>query len=421
MSATNPQARIDADEARAAARRWRRALDRLRDAVRSEALWRPGDHVVLACSAGIDSMVAWDLLAMLRPSLGHTLSAVQVDHGLRDDAVTVGQAMDAMAARTGCHWRRVLAPVASTTAQLEANARLARYQALERAAAQLGGSVIATGHHADDQAETVLMRLARGAGLQAQGAMRSSRGSHVDGADLAASASLGTESETSPAGLPIVRPLLGLGRSDLLALARDRNLCWIDDPHNADPRHERNRLRHEVLPRLEAIRPGASAGIARSARHAAEAAEAIDHWLAIVLDDHGCRLDDASTDAEARAPGLALPTHLWPLRPGPLGVLLAAVAGRLGVEPPSDRATHQVLAWLLRATKGSRTEIRHLDVEHRGEFVAIVRRDVARLQRGTYLDGVGSGHEHPRPPCEADSRDDARGSGGSRGRARSKR
>lgn len=406
-----PLAATEALDARSAARRrLRRALDVVRSAVRTDALWRPGDVVVLGCSAGVDSIVAWELLARLRRSLGHALHVVQVDHGLRDDADAVAAALDAMAARHGDPWARIAAPVDGDAAQLEANARLARYAAMERVAAQLGAPVIAIAHHADDQAETVLMRLARGAGLSALGAMRSDR----DGL-------LGHE-DTAPteAAVRVVRPLLDLRRTDIVALAVDLGLRWVDDPHNHDTRHERNRLRHELLPRLEAIRPGASTGIVRSARHAADAADALGFWLDVALTDHGRWLqDDAQGAPGAQVIGLELPARLVPPAVAPLGVLLAAVARALGAEAPSDRATRQVLSWRRVATPGSSTEIHGLRLEHRGEFVAIVRRDVARLPRGTYLGDGGSRRAHAPPPRSARSRDDAPGSSGSRSRARS--
>lgn len=400
----------ESDAKREARRRLRRALDVVRAAVRADELWRPGDCVVLGCSAGIDSIVAWELLARLQNSLGHVLHVVQIDHGLRDDTQQVSAAMQAMASRLDMAWQRVDAPITVDAPQLEANARVARYVALERIAAQKGAAVIAIAHHADDQAETVLMRLARGAGVDALGAMRSERLAHHG------ETASGTGNEVR-----VVRPFLGLRRSEIAAIARDHDLVWVDDPHNDDRRHERNRIRHEILPQLDAIRPGASAGITRSARHAAAAADAVDHWLQVALKDHGRWVHAGHEPANGIACGFALPTRLWPLQTAALGVLLASVSRTLGAAPPSDRATRQVCAWLKVATIGSVMEIRDFNVIHRDDDVVIVRTDVAHLPRGTYLGNVGSRRHHAPQSGEATTGDDETELSGSRVRARSKR
>jgi tRNA(Ile)-lysidine synthase len=136
---------------------------------------------------------------------------------------------------------------------LEAVARDARYAAFR---ALLGpGEVLATAQHRDDQAETLLLALLRGAGVHGLAAMPSQ-------------ATLG-------AGL-LLRPLLDLPRAAIADYAREHRLRWVEDPSNADPAHDRNRLRALVIPKLRRRWPALDRTLARSASHCAEAAELLD-------------------------------------------------------------------------------------------------------------------------------------------------
>lgn len=142
---------------------------------------------------------------------------------------------------------------------LEAAAREARRAAL----AALGDDALALAHHRDDQAETVLFRAIRGAGVRGASGMRP-----VD---------------PSGPGPMIWRPLLDVPRADLLAHARSAGLAWVDDPSNADCGFSRNFLRHEVLPLVESRFPGAAAGLARMGRLCGEAAGMLDELAALDL------------------------------------------------------------------------------------------------------------------------------------------
>lgn len=210
--------------------------------------WRQAPAWKVAFSGGLDSTVLLHLLARLRDS--HALppfSAIHVHHGLQAvaDAWVEHCRAQCAALNIPLEVRHVrVAPGAS----VERAAREARYAAF---AGELGqGEVLLVAQHRDDQAETLLLRLLRGAGVRGLAAMRGSR-------PLAA----GT----------LLRPLLNIGRAELEGWAGERQLRWVEDPSNADTRLARNFLRREILPRLARHWPAASAVLARAAEQQAEA------------------------------------------------------------------------------------------------------------------------------------------------------
>jgi tRNA(Ile)-lysidine synthase len=208
---------------------------------------------LVAFSGGLDSTVLLHAAAGLRRDLP-PLRAVHIDHGLQA----------ASASWTG-HCRRFCETLAiefiarsvrvdlQCGEGLEAAARRARYAAL--ADLLRPGECLLTAHHLDDQAETVILQLLRGCGPHGLAAMAS-----VD---------------SFAAGMH-ARPLLDLEREALAEYARAAELSWIDDPSNSDTRLRRNYLRHEILPQLRRYWPAVSRTLARSARHAAAAAELLD-------------------------------------------------------------------------------------------------------------------------------------------------
>ncbi|PYC28556.1 tRNA lysidine(34) synthetase TilS [Aquipseudomonas alcaligenes] len=202
----------------------------------------PAWHVAL--SGGLDSSVLLYLLARLRErETLPPLSAIHVHHGLQDVADGWPAHCQALCEQLGVplHIERVQVDGA---ASLERAAREARYAAFAR---RLGeGELLLTGQHRDDQAETLLLRLLRGAGVRGLGGMPPSR-------------RLG-------AGW-LVRPLLKVARAELECYARHQGLSWVEDPSNADTRLARNFLRREVLPALARHWPQAAANLARSAEH----------------------------------------------------------------------------------------------------------------------------------------------------------
>jgi len=195
-----------------------------------------GHTVVAAVSGGLDSSVLADALATLAGKRGFSLAIAHVHHGLRGAEADADQAaVAALAHSLGAPFAAErIAPETlreGTSSRdrptLQEAARTLRYAALERLARHWGADRIATAHHADDQAETVLLRLFRGSG--------------PDG--------LGGIPERSADGR-IVRPLLRLARAELEAYARARTLAWREDRSNASLAYARNRLRHRWLPSL---------------------------------------------------------------------------------------------------------------------------------------------------------------------------
>lgn len=209
----------------------------------------PGERLVVAASAGVDSTV---LFYTLR-AFGVDAVAVYVHHGLRAAADAEAEHVRAMAVDSGAEALVIAAPVPRGNRQ--AAARAARYAALSDAARRCGAAAVATGHTATDQAETVLMALVRGAGLRGLGGM--------------------PERRALAPGIALVRPLLWATRAEVEAHARAQGWTWLDDDSNATDAYRRNRVRHGVLPLLDAEGgPQTAARIAEAARGVRDALDA---------------------------------------------------------------------------------------------------------------------------------------------------
>lgn len=204
--------------------------------IRDERLIERGDTVLCACSGGPDSTALLSALARLRSRLGFGLVAHGVDHGLRPDAAAELDLAARHAASTGVPFGVTRVEVAPG-GNLQARAREARRGALAVAARAAGACRIATGHTADDRAETFLLRLLRGAGP---------RGLAV----LPPSAPLSAEPR-----LTLIRPLLLARRIDVTAHLTRHGLASAQDPSNTDARFLRARVRNELLPLLESMSP----------------------------------------------------------------------------------------------------------------------------------------------------------------------
>jgi len=186
---------------------------------------RPGVHVLVAVSGGPDSTALLAALVARGAARGLLVSAAHVDHGLRGaESAADRAAVEALAARLGVSCRTVVAPV-PPGGNLEARARQVRHRALGALADEVGAARIALAHTEDDQVETVLLRLLRGAGRRGLGGMASLRGR-------------------------LWRPLLAATRADVRRYLADEDLPFRLDRTNADLGHARNRLRRLVLPLL---------------------------------------------------------------------------------------------------------------------------------------------------------------------------
>lgn len=199
----------------------------------------------VALSGGLDSTVLLHALVRTRPSA--SVKALHVNHGLSDHAGDWQASCDALCADLGVPLETVRVDVRRAGKGLEDAAREARYRVFEQTLP--AGDCLLTAHHADDQAETLLLRLMRGSGPRGLAGM----------------------AETRVLGQGVLhRPFLGVTRAQLEDHAREWNLRWVDDDSNADQRFDRNFLRAEVMPRLRQRWPGLARAWGESARLCAE-------------------------------------------------------------------------------------------------------------------------------------------------------
>ena len=239
----------------------RSSLSTLPDLVPGPASAAGPGLVLVACSGGADSLALASALAFVAPRLGIRAGLVTVDHGLQE-----GSAGRALAV---AEWGRTvgLDPVEVATVEVggrpggpEAAARDARYEALSSAAERNGASAVLLGHTRDDQAETVLLALARGGGPRGL------------------------------AGMPyrkkvFVRPLLDVSRAETRKACAALGVAAWEDPHNSDPAYSRARVRADALPALiAALGPGVVANLARTAALVAADVELLDSLAAAALD-----------------------------------------------------------------------------------------------------------------------------------------
>ena len=207
-------------------------LRRTARTLREETPVARGDRVVVAVSGGGDSVALLHVLARLAPELGVELFAHGVDHGLRAEAGAELDLAERLALSLGVPFSRTVLSVPEG-GNLQARARAARYAALDAARERVGARWVATAHHANDRAETVLMRILRG---------------------------------TSPRGLAVLpaaaeqrlRPLIRSPKSAILLHLERHGLEHAHDPSNRERRFLRTRIRHELLPLLEELTPGAT-------------------------------------------------------------------------------------------------------------------------------------------------------------------
>ena len=223
----------------------------------------------MAVSGGPDSLALLDVLAALAPERGWRLHVAHLDHGLRPGSVDEAAAVAAIAESRGLSAtvdaRDVAGRAARSGRGIEDTARTVRYSFLAAVAAREGAGVVATGHHADDQAETVLMNVLRGTGLDGLRGMAPAADWPVDAAAVAALEPAAADALRAR-GLPrLVRPLLGVWRLAIAAHVARRGLAPVHDESNDDPAFLRSRLRHQVIPRLEAINPRLREALVRSA------------------------------------------------------------------------------------------------------------------------------------------------------------
>ncbi|NRQ36115.1 tRNA lysidine(34) synthetase TilS [Nonomuraea sp. NN258] len=226
----------------------------------------PGDLVLAACSGGADSLALAAALGFVAPRAGLRSGLVTVDHQLQEGSEERAERVAGMAAGLGLGLAEVCTVTVGTAGGPEAAAREARYAALAETADRIGARAVLLGHTRDDQAETVLLGLARGSGPRSLSGMAAVSGRYR-------------------------RPFLELPRRTTEDACRALALSPWDDPHNEDPRYTRVRVRRRILPVLvDELGPGIPEALARTARLAREDADALDQWADSAYQD--CALSD---------------------------------------------------------------------------------------------------------------------------------
>ena len=294
-------------------------LARVEDFCTREGLLQPGAplHLAAAVSGGADSMALLLLLRQLQPRFGYTLSACHVNHGLRGQSADRDEAfVRAECARLGVPLRvfhaAELAPPPAHAG--EDWARRLRYTAFAQLQGQ-GIDAIATAHTANDQAETLLLRLARGTGLHGAGGIRPRRGCYL-------------------------RPLLCLSRAETEAVCRAAGQPWVTDETNDTDAYARNRLRHSALPALESTNAAAVQNLARFCEKAARA----DAYLAAGA---------AKLLAAARLPGAEPAWQLAPLQAADPLLLETALHSLVAPVRDAEEKYVQLLCAVVRQGSGA--------------------------------------------------------------------
>jgi tRNA(Ile)-lysidine synthase len=223
--------------------------------------------VLVALRGGPDSLALAAAVAFEAPRAGATAGAVIVDHQLQPGSDAVAEQARLAAVALGLDPVRVVRVTVASTGSPEASARTARYDALSAVAAEVSAVAVFLGHTLDDQAETVLLGLARGSGAASLQGMPARR--------------------AAPSGrMVFLRPLLGIRRTTTVLACADAGLEPWNDPQNGDPAFTRVRVRTRVLPLLEAeLGPGVAEALARTADQLREDAEALDSFADELAED----------------------------------------------------------------------------------------------------------------------------------------
>lgn len=277
----------------------------------------PRTAICVAVSGGLDSVVLLDLLQALSARWGWSLTAAHFDHRMRPRSTAEARWVRELCARRGVECR---VGRAAWVPGNEAEAREARYEFLLRARLELRAALLATAHQADDQAETVLFRLLRGAGLRGVSGIPASR---------------------TPG---IVRPLLPFWREELAGFAEARGLGYLADPSNRDLRIARNRIRHLVIPFLESTEtPGLRQELHRLGTLAGRIVEEVDDRVEAALEEMVIE-ETEDRVVVARTPLLAYDSDVR-------AHLLRALVARAGSRPGRG-GTRTALQFITSASSG---------------------------------------------------------------------
>lgn len=268
-------------------------FERALEAILARVVVSGDGALAVACSGGLDSALLLHLAADDCRRSGRRLFAFHVHHGLSPHADAWLAHCEASAAALGVNFDSARVALAWGAGEgLEQAARNARYRALAELCRRHGVGLLLTAHHQDDQAETVLLQLFRGAGLRGLSAMADLQLSH---------ALLGP-------GLLLGRPLLDCSRSELSAAVDALGIRHVTDESNADTRYRRNAVRHDILPAIDRHFPGSASTLARASRHWQAAQRLLDELAAIdearCADGNALRIDRLQTLSDDRVDNL---------------------------------------------------------------------------------------------------------------------
>ena len=220
-----------------------------------------GKRIAVALSGGLDSVVLLDTVCKTQTKNSPAeIFVFHIHHGLQKQADEWLVFCEKLAKKYKAHFDfRLLHLTGVEQGNIEARARAGRYEALTDLCIEYGIDDLLLAHHQNDQAETMLLQLLRGAGVAGAAGMPSKRELHI-----------------KEGKITLWRPLLNQSRKDLEAYAKEHRLKWIEDPSNLDPRYRRNAIRKTIIPALEKIQPEAIANLARSAGLLGEAQTLLD-------------------------------------------------------------------------------------------------------------------------------------------------
>jgi tRNA(Ile)-lysidine synthase len=383
-------------------------LDQVKKTIKQYRMFTPGDRVLVAVSGGVDSVVLLYALRELQKSEKLSLAVAHFDHAIRANSAADAEFVKKLARSLKLRYYSERADVpAYAKAQklsLEVAARTLRYQFFERIAKAHDFKKIALGHTLNDQAETLLMRLLRGAGLEGLSGIPPVR----------------------PSGeLTYVRPLIECTRDQIVAFAQAHKLSWREDPTNYDTTIVRNKIRHELIPILKEYNPKVLEALGRTARLLGQAAHVLDcqaeQALATLITSKNTQ--ELALDLKDL---VAMPEYLQAL------VLRRAIARVNPLCEPEVAHIEALLRWVSRRGTGELHLPAGVRVLRRHNQLIVTRRPAAPLKRFEYLltvpgettlSEIGwrfvirSLHPHPRPYLTLTLSVYGEGTGEVRGRA----
>src|SRR5690554_2116615 len=280
--------------------------------VKQYKMLNPGEKVLVAVSGGVDSVTL--LFVLRRLPLALRLHVFHLDHGLRPEAEAEKELVVKICTDWGlpCRVEEIKLEKRARGASLQERARKERYRLLAEAAQAAGATRIALGHQADDQVETVLMRFLTGAGPEGLSGIPPVRGAYV-------------------------RPLLAVGREEILAYARENSLLWLEDTSNQEKVYFRNRIRHHLLPLLiKEYQPGLKERLE-------ETAVLFREWEEFIGETVEMTLREWQVDLEGES--YCIPVRLW-----------------LSLAPPLRRAVFRRLFFSLAQKNGAHSRAEQVHV-----------------------------------------------------------